>query len=79
MFWSKNKKNRYTPPYPSFAILKWRSRGYTLHGHVFVMMSQCRLLFNCVNSFLLFDSLLYALVNSFVHVGTLAVKRDVKQ
>ena len=20
MFWSKNKKNRYTPPYPSFAI-----------------------------------------------------------
>ena len=20
MFWSKNKKNKYTPPYPSFAI-----------------------------------------------------------
>ena len=20
MFWSKNKKNRYTPPYPTFAI-----------------------------------------------------------
>ena len=20
MFWSKNKKNRYTPPYPSFAV-----------------------------------------------------------
>ena len=20
MFWSKNKKNRYTPPYPSFAL-----------------------------------------------------------
>ena len=37
MFWSKNKKNRYTPAYPSFAILKWGSRGYTLHGHVFLM------------------------------------------
>ena len=22
MFWSKNKKNRYTPEYPSFAIYK---------------------------------------------------------
>ena len=37
MFWSKNKKNRYTPAYPSFAIQKWGSRGYTLHGHVFLM------------------------------------------
>ena len=37
MFWSKNKKNRFTPAYPSFAIEKWGSRGYTLHGHVFVM------------------------------------------
>ena len=37
MFWSKNKKNRYTPAYPSFTILKWGSRGYTLYGHVFVM------------------------------------------
>ena len=37
MFWNKNKKNRYTPAYPSFAILKWDSRGYTLHGHSFVM------------------------------------------
>ena len=34
MFWGKN---RYTPVYPSFAIEKWGSRGYTLHGHVFVM------------------------------------------
>ena len=34
---SINKKNRYIPAYPSFAILKWGSRGYTLHGHVFVM------------------------------------------
>ena len=37
MFWSKSKKNRYTPAYPSFAIKKWGSRGYTLHGHVFLM------------------------------------------
>ena len=37
MFWSKNKKNRYTPAYPSFAIQKWGLRGYTLHGHVFLM------------------------------------------
>ena len=36
IFWSKNKKNRYTPAYPSFAIRKGDSRGYTLHGHVFV-------------------------------------------
>ena len=38
MFWSKNKKNRYTPAYPSFSISKWGSRGYTLHGHVFLML-----------------------------------------
>ena len=38
MFWSKNKKNRYTPAYPSFAIQNWGSRGYTLYGHVFVMI-----------------------------------------
>ena len=37
MFWSKNKKNRYTPAYPSFTILKWGLMGYTLHGHVFMM------------------------------------------
>ena len=37
MFWSKNKKNRYTPAYPSFAIYKCGSRAYTLHGHVFMM------------------------------------------
>ena len=37
MFWSKNKKNRYTPTYTSFAILKWGSRGYTFHGHVLLM------------------------------------------
>ena len=27
MFWSKNKKDRYTPAYPSFAILKWGIMG----------------------------------------------------
>ena len=37
MFWSKNNKNRYTPAYPSFTIYKWGSRGYTFHGHVFLM------------------------------------------
>ena len=37
MFWSKNKKNRYTPAYYSFAIYKWGLRGYTFHGHVFLM------------------------------------------
>ena len=37
MFWSKNKKNRYTPAYPSFTILKWGLAGYSLHGNVFLM------------------------------------------
>ena len=37
MFWSKNKKNRYYPANPSFAIQNWGSRGYTLYGHVFLM------------------------------------------
>ena len=27
MFWSKNKKNRCTPAYPSFAIYNWGLRG----------------------------------------------------
>ena len=27
MFWSKNKKNRYTPPYPSSAIQRWGLSG----------------------------------------------------
>ena len=27
MFWSKNKKNRYTPPYPSFTIIKVGYKG----------------------------------------------------
>ena len=37
MFWSKNKKNRYTPAFPSFAIYKLGLRGYTFHGHVALM------------------------------------------
>ena len=31
MFWSKNKKNRYTPANPSFTNIKV---GYTFHGHI---------------------------------------------
>ena len=27
MFWTKNKKNRYTLAYPSFTIEKWGQRG----------------------------------------------------
>ena len=38
MFQSKNKKYRYTPAYPSFAIQKWGSRGYLFRGHVFLMI-----------------------------------------
>ena len=37
MFWSKNKKNRYTPVNLSFARSKWGMRVYILHGHVFLM------------------------------------------
>ena len=38
MFWSKNKKNMYTRVNPSFTILKWGVRGYTLHGLVILMV-----------------------------------------
>ena len=37
MFWSKNKKNMYTPAYPSFAIYQWGIWGYILHIYVFMM------------------------------------------
>ena len=37
MFWIKNKKNRYTPVFPIFFIEKLCLRGYTLHGHVFLV------------------------------------------
>ena len=38
MFWIKNKENRNTHVSPSFTILKWGVRGYTLHGYVDVDM-----------------------------------------
>ena len=37
MFWGKNKENIHTLVYPSFTILKWVLKGYTLHRHVFLM------------------------------------------
>ena len=37
MFWIENKKIRYTPVNPSFTKIQWGLRGYTLHGHVFLM------------------------------------------
>ena len=39
MFWNKNKNNMYTPAYPSFffSIQKWGLRGFSYHGHVFLM------------------------------------------
>ena len=43
MFWIKNKKNRYTPANPSFAIQKWSLMGYILHGHVFLMCGEVSL------------------------------------
>ena len=39
MLWIKNKKISYIPAYPSFAIQKWGLRGYSLHGHVFLMVA----------------------------------------
>ena len=39
MFWSKNKKNQYTPVNPSFTIKNRGVRGCSLHGLVFVMKS----------------------------------------
>ena len=31
IFWSKNKKNRYAPAYPRFAIKKVGFKGYSLY------------------------------------------------
>ena len=56
MFWSKNKKNRYTPAYPNFAVQKWGLRGYTFHGHVF-LMKEC---IQNVNSTLAFPGNMHA-------------------
>ena len=36
MFWSKNKKNRYTPAYPSFFYIKLGFRGGILHTDMFL-------------------------------------------
>ena len=30
-------RKMYTPVHPSFTVQKWGVRGYSLHGHVFVM------------------------------------------
>ena len=37
MFWSKNKKNRYTPLYPSFANIKLGYKGVFITGLIFLM------------------------------------------
>ena len=39
MFWSKNKKNRYTTAYLSFIYMKWGLMGYILHAHIFLVCS----------------------------------------
>ena len=44
MFWSKNKKNRYTPAYPSFTI-KVGSKGVFI-VHVFLMIFEDELAHN---------------------------------
>ena len=42
MFWTRNKKNRYTPANPTYSITRWGLRGYTFnngfHGRVFLMI-----------------------------------------
>ena len=37
LFWSKNKKHRYTSANTSSFCIRWGSSGYTFHGHVFLM------------------------------------------
>ena len=37
MFWIRSKKSMYTRLYPSLTISKWGFRGYTFHGHVFLI------------------------------------------
>ena len=51
MFWSKNKKNRYTPAYPSFTIKKCGLRGKLSHGHVFLMRVALSGLIGAPNNF----------------------------
>ena len=51
MFLSINKKNRYTPAYPTFAIfIKVGLRGYILHEHVFVIKDSPKALIFSVQS-----------------------------
>ena len=50
MFWSKNKKNRYTPAYPSYYI-KVGSKGFTLHGYVFLMFNKTHLVDAVLHAF----------------------------
>ena len=40
MFWSKNKKKVYICK-PQFYYIKVRRKGYTLHGHVIMMILHC--------------------------------------
>ena len=63
MFWSKNKKNRYTTWKPQFFYIKVGSRGYTSHGHVFVMQVRlkgmvkvCLLYSQCNSNFTIFNT-----------------------
>ena len=62
----KNKKNRYTPVNPTFTIFKRGMRGYTLHGHVFLMSyNMCTILFS---------RLFLCLKNQLVKIQTLMIK-----
>ena len=38
MFWSKNKKNRFTRVNPTFFYIKVECKGCSLHGHVILML-----------------------------------------
>ena len=40
MFWSKNKKNRYTPAYPSFAIKQVGFKGVFITRTCFVFLPE---------------------------------------
>ena len=46
MFWSKNKKNRYTPAYPVLLYKRGVSMEYILHGHVIVIINKTIILEN---------------------------------
>ena len=51
MFWIKNKKNILTQTQILLYIKKWGLRGYSLHGHVFLMnvvMFPCSVIINII-------------------------------